>query len=43
MTVTDELKIFDGEIKANQAQYDSIEKQLKLLHYHLNNCTNVDI
>ena len=34
MTLTDELKILDDEIKLNKAQYDLVEKQLKFLHYH---------
>ena len=32
MTLTDELKIFDDTIKANQPQYDLDRKQLKFLH-----------
>ena len=35
MTLTDELKILDDTIKANQAQCDLDRKQLKFLHYHL--------
>ena len=35
ITLTDELKILDDTIKANQAQYDLDRKQLKFLHYHL--------
>ena len=35
MTLTDELKILDDTIKANQAQYDLDRKKLKFLHYHL--------
>ena len=31
MTLTDELKTLDDKIKANQSQYDSVEKQLKYL------------
>ena len=42
MTLTDELKILDGKIKANQAQYD-LERQLKFLHYHLKNWTSMNI
>ena len=37
MTLTDERKILDDNINANQAQYDLIEKQLKYLHCHLVN------
>ena len=36
MTLTDELKILDDKIKANQCQYN-LKKQQKLLHYHLKN------
>ena len=32
MALTDELKTLDNKIKANQ-----IQRQLKLLHYHLKN------
>ena len=37
MTLIDELEILDDKIKANQAQYDLMENQLKFLHYHLKN------
>ena len=30
MTLTDELKILDGKIKANQAQYDSDKEAAKI-------------
>ena len=43
MILTDELKILDDKIKANQAQYDWTEKQLKFLHYHLKNWVNMNI
>ena len=35
MTVTDQLKIIDNKIKANQAQYDLDRLQLKYLHTFL--------
>ena len=40
MTLTDELKIPNGNIKANQDQYNldrKAAKMLKYLHYHLKN------
>ena len=43
MTSTDKLKILNDKIKANQALYDSIEKQLKSLHYHLKNLISMNI
>ena len=30
MTLTDELKILDGKIKANQAQYELVRKVAKI-------------
>ena len=43
MTLTDELKILDGKIKANQAQYDLDREAAKFLHYHLKNWTSMNI
>ena len=38
MILTDELKIFNDKIEANQAQY-----KLKFLHYHLKKWTKINI
>ena len=43
MTLTDELKILDDKIKANQLQYDLDRKAVKCLHYHLKNWINMKI
>ena len=37
MTLTEQVKILDDKIKANKAQYDLDEKQLKYLHYQVVN------
>ena len=37
MTLTDEFKILDDKIKANQAQHDLDREAAKFLHYHLVN------
>ena len=43
MALTEQVKILDDKIKANQAQYDfDREKLLKYLHYHLKNWTNMN-
>ena len=43
MTLTDELKILDDKIKANQAQYDLDREADKILNYDLKNwiCMNI--
>ena len=43
MTLTDELKIIDGKIKANQDQYGSDREAAKFLHYHQKNWINMNI
>ena len=43
MTLTDELKILDDKIKANQAQYDLDREAAKISAYHLKNWTNMNI
>ena len=35
MTVTDELKILDDKIKADQGQYDLSREAAKILHFYL--------
>ena len=37
MPLTDEIKMLNDKIKANQAQYDLDREELKFLHYHLKN------
>ena len=43
MTLTDELKIIDGKIKANQDKYGSDREAAKFLHYHQKNWMNMNI
>ena len=43
MILTDENKVLDDSIKANQAQHSLDREQLKFLHYHLINQKNMNI
>ena len=43
MPLTDEIKMLNDKIKANQAQYDLDREELKFLHYHLKNWISITI